>query len=108
VRGILHWTGDDVADKLTSASQQAVDEITAAAAEDAAASHWWTSRGGTLEDEIISEPSKVEGSRTTGKFGSTMRRGFYGLFHERRTPFLRPAADRHFPRLAKRIRERGS
>lgn len=100
------WNGEEVAREIAAATKAAIDETTAAAAEDAKTSHWWNSRKGQLQEEIVNEPAKVEGTRTTGRFGTTQRRGFYGLFFERRTPFLRPAADRLFPTLAERIKRR--
>ncbi|MGH3029272.1 MAG: hypothetical protein ACRDNE_00620 [Gaiellaceae bacterium] len=103
---VVRWQGDEIIDKVEGATPEAIDETTQAAAEAAQQSHWWTSRSGQLESEIRSEPAQVEGSIVIGKFGTTMHRGFYGLFLERRTPFLRPGADQEFPKLAERIRDR--
>lgn len=100
------WRGDAVKARVVAASQAAIDETTAEAARHAEGSHWWRGRSGQLGGEIKAEPSKRSGREVVGKFGSTMRRGFYGLFLERRTPFLRPAADQVFPRLAARIKRR--
>lgn len=105
---LLHWRGDEVAKRVRAAALAAVDETTEAAAEDARANHWWANRSGSLEGNIVVEPAKADaGGRVAGRFGTSLRReAFYGLFLERKTPFLRPAADREFPQLAKRIRGR--
>ena len=100
------WHGDEIVARIERAAREAIDETTADAAEDAKGSHWWAVGRGQLGDEIKSEPARREGHEIVGKFGTTQRRGFYGLFLERRTPFLRPAADRVFPQLAQRIRRR--
>jgi len=98
------WFGERILERKLEAARLAIDDITDEAALDAAGSHWWKNRTGNLEENIVAEPAKREGSAVTGKFGSTEGAGFYGLFLERRTPFLRPAADRTFPRLAAMIR----
>lgn len=100
---IVRWNGDDVVDKVAKAAAEAVDETTAAAAAAAKSSHWWRSRSGTLERQTVTEPATVDRDDVVGKFGTTERLGFYGLILERRRPFLRPAADREFPKLAERI-----
>lgn len=101
---IVDWRAQQIVERLLEAAREAIDETTAAAAQQAAvaASH----RTGRLAEETISEPAVVEGGKARGKFGSTRRRGFYGLFLERRRPFLRPAADAVFPTLARRIKGR--
>lgn len=102
----LNWKGPQVLASVQRATVAAVDETTKEAAQGASASHWWQSRSGLLEANIESEPAERKGRRVSGKFGTTQRQGFYGLFLERRTPFLRPAADRVFPHLAGLIRRR--
>lgn len=101
---ITSWNGPQVTRKLLEAAREAIDETTQDAGRQAAASV--EHRTGRLAEETISEPAVIEGGRARGKFGSTQRRGFYGLFVERRQPYLRPAADISFPTLARRIRER--
>lgn len=103
---LTSWHGDEIAARIERATRAAIDETTAEAAEDAKGSHWWQVGHGQLGGEIKSEPAERVGREVVGKFGTTQRRGFYGLFLERRTPFLRPAADRAFPELRKRIRRR--
>lgn len=99
------WLGERIEARMAAAAKVAIDEVTKAAAEDAAANHWWANRSGDLAANTFAAPAVIEGPRVVGKFGSSMRReGFYGLFLERRTPWLRPAADRHFRKLPARIR----
>lgn len=111
-RARLDWNGDRVRARVVEASRVAINETLEEAAADASASHQWVSRTGQLEEEIVVEQAVVGGQRVTGAFGTTRRRGFYGLFHELGTirefarPFLRPAADRAFPTLAEKIRRR--
>lgn len=103
---IVKWNGAKIIANIVNATKEAIDETTAAAAEEARSSHGYETRTGILEEETISEPAQVEGHRITGRFGSTQRRGFYGLFKEYEEPFLRPAADKEFPKLAGRISEK--
>lgn len=111
------WQGDEVIDKITQATKEAIDETTKAAAEEAkgsrldlpphsAAGHPWYGVTARVENEVSSEPAKVEGSQVVGRFGATKKRGDYGLMLERLNPYLRPVADREFPGLAKRIADR--
>lgn len=105
----LTWHGKAVVARVLAASLEAIDDVTEQAAQDAQQNHWWRSRRGQagLEGEIVVEPASLVDGRPTGRFGTGLRRdGFYGLFLEQREPFLRPAADRAFPTLAKRIRKR--
>jgi hypothetical protein len=98
--------------RMREAVRAAIDDVTEAAAADASMAHWWVNRTGMLESRIVSEDARHIGGHVTGRFGTTSKLGFYGLFHEEGTvhefarPFLRPAADRTFPTLAARIRER--
>ena len=103
---IKEWNGPEIERKIQRASMEAIDEITEEAAHDAGGSHWWRSSSGRLEANIVNEAADATATGARGRFGSTQRGGFYGLFLERKTPFLRPAADRHFPKLASAIRRR--
>ena len=101
----LDWRGPEVVAAVMRAAQEAVDETTEAAARDAAASA--ARRTGRLAANVVNEPAVRRGLTVVGKFGSTHRQGFYGLILERRgRPFLRPAADRNFSNLARRIKAR--
>jgi len=111
-RSRFDWNGDDFVARVEQAAREAVDETVDAARDDAALSHEWINRDGQLQEEIVSEHADPADPNPSGKFGTTRRRGFYGLFHEEGTvreferPFIRPAADRQFPTLADRIRRR--
>lgn len=110
-RARLDWNGDKLVEQLAEAARAAIDETLDEADADASASHWWVNRTGNLEENIVTEAATVEGTRVIGRFGTTMqkrgrRTGFYGLFLEYDTPFLRPAADRTFPTLASKIARR--
>ena len=108
----LDWNGEDLLFRVAEAARVSIDEVTAEADADASASHSWVDRTDQLEEEIVTEDAHMVGSRVVGRFGTTRRRGFYGLFHEEGTthefarPFLRPAADRTFPTLAEKIRRK--
>lgn len=105
----LQWNGAAIAARVAAASAEAIDEITEEAAQEAVRDRWWKARRGAegLVSEVVTEPAKPQDDGTvSGKFGTTQRRGFYGLLLERKQPFLRPAADKTFPGLAGKIRER--
>lgn len=103
---LIEWNGEEVIKDLMEATRQSIDEITEEAAQDAADNHWWQNRSGNLELQIMNEPAQEVHGHLTGKFGVTKGKGFYGLFLERRNSFLRPAADRLFPTLPKRIKDK--
>lgn len=111
-RAKLDWRGKEFVLQVRNAARLAVNETVDAARDDALASHEWVNRTGQLEEELISEHARPRSRNPLGRFGTTRRRGFYGLFHEEGTvhefarPFLRPAAARQFPSLALRIRRR--
>lgn len=102
--GKVTWLGDRLIAKAVEVTKKAADETLQASVDDAKAHHWWANRTGDLEANTISTPAHFEGNVVKGKFGSSMRaEGFYGLFLERKTPWLRPAADRHFPEFKLRL-----
>lgn len=111
-RARLDWNGDKLIARVRRAATASVNETVDAAADDARASHEWVNRSGQLEEEIVTEHAVATDPNPTARFGTTRRRGFYGLFHEIGTtneferPFLRPAADREFPTLVVKIRRR--
>lgn len=106
------WNGDALLQQVENAAREAVNETVDAARDDAKTSHEWVNRDMQLEDEIVSEHAVPDSLNPTARFGTTRRRGFYGLFHEEGTkhefdrPFIRPAADRNFPSLPERIRRK--
>lgn len=103
--GHLTWHGDEISARLERIIPIAIDATTEEAVLYAKASHWWRSRKGRLQGEIANEPARRTGAFSwTGRFGSTQRRGFYGLILEYRQPFLRPAAQATFKHLSDRIR----
>jgi hypothetical protein len=97
-----------LADIVRRAAIDAVNETVDAAAQDAQSHHGWDARRGRrgLQGQVKVEPARVENGVIKARFGSTQVRGFYGLILERRHPWLRPAADRHFPDLSKRIADK--
>lgn len=111
-RATLNWNGDALIQRVRRAAVAGVNETVDAARDDARLSHEWLDRTGQLEEEIVSEHADKAEPNPTARFGTTRRRGFYGLLHEEGTtheyerPFLRPAGDRNFPSLASRIRRR--
>lgn len=102
------WYGNQIARRVTEAAIEAVDETTQAAADAAQQQHWWASRGdNNLQRQTINEHAEiVEDGAVAGRFGTTRRKGFYGLFLELQQPFLRPAADQEFPHLGERMAEK--
>lgn len=104
--GITSWHGDAVLARVQDAARRAIDDVNAEAARDAQGNHWWQSRDGQLESNIVHEPAERTATGARGRFGTTARQGFYGLILERKRPFLRPAADREWPDLADAIRRR--
>jgi hypothetical protein len=103
---ITKWYADRVLAKVNRATLAGIDDTLEKSVEDAKANHWWQSREGTLEANIVREPAQRTSRGARGEFGTTSRQAFYGLFLERRMPFLRPAADRTFPLLKKAIQDR--
>lgn len=129
----LKWYGDKVSAKLRAAQIAGVNATMAAASAHAKRRHAWNNRTGVLEGSIgIAEPAAQHGSGVRGVWGSKDVR--YALIHElggvikavraralrfRATdgsfvtvkqvtiperPYLRPAADAEYPKLAARIR----
>lgn len=108
----FEWNGDDLTQRLFDATVAAVDDTIDESALDASQAHEWHNRTGYLERHVITEAAHVEGDRIVGRFGATysgqkgVRSGFYALFLEYKHPWLRPAADRHFPNITGRIARR--
>lgn len=136
----LRWRGDEVRDRVRAAQVQGVNQTMAASVLHARRNHPWQNRTGTLEGsiDIADYAAEITGG-VRGLWGSRDVR--YALIHElggtiRPTrakalaipqpdgsvrlvrsvtlparPYLRPAADAEYPRLAERIRrayERGA
>lgn len=137
----LKWEGKAVTERLVRAQIEGVNATMAAAAAEAKRSHNWQNRTGTLEGSIdIAEYARLVRRGVRGLWGSrdvvyalihelggtikpkTARALFIrdrlgdisavvAQVTIRAQPYLRPAADKVYPTLAKRIRaafERGS
>ena len=114
----FEWNGDELVRRLAEASRASIDETLHETDDVATASHWWHRRTGLLERKIEIDPATIsaDGLHITGAVGVKVppgagRKGvrfnpFYGLFLEIKLPWLRPAADITFPRLAEKIRRR--
>jgi hypothetical protein len=110
----FEWHGDELTRRVEHAAREAVNETVDEARDDAKAAHPWKPSArfpSDLESQIVSEHAHA-GPNPTAAFGYTRRKGFYGLFHEEGTvhehtyPALRPAADRVFPTLVAKIKEK--
>lgn len=130
----VKWYGKQVSEKMRAAQIKGVNATMAACVTDAKRNHPWNNRTGVLEGSIdIAEPAGVDGTGgVKGVWGSKDVR--YALIHELggvirpvraqalffqaddgsfvvaksveipERPYLRPAADKHYPKLSTRIR----
>lgn len=103
----VKWRGAAIVAEIEARTKKAIDDTLEEAAEIAVRDKWWQARRGEegLVSQVITEDARPDGHTISGKFGSTRRQGFYGLFLERDQPWLRPAADEAFPHLKDRLRE---
>ena len=129
----LIWRGDEVMGKMARAQIFGINKTMAEAVEHAKRNHTWQNRTGTLEGSIsIAEFAHVSGTAVRGTWGS--KDVVYALIHELggkivpvrakrlvfqiggawrsvlsvtipARPYLRPAADATYPRLAANIRQ---
>ena len=129
----LDWRGRQVSAKMVKAQLFGINKTMAEAVEHAKRNHAWQNRTGTLEGSIsIAEFAHPDGKGFSGLWGSKDVR--YALIHELggkivpksapklkfqisgswvtvnevnipARPYLRPAADAVYPRLAANIRE---
>jgi len=131
----LKWYGKQVSEKVRAAQVRGVNATMAACVTGAKRNHTWNNRTGVLEGSIdIAEPAALQvGGGVKGVWGSKDVR--YALIHELGgvirpvralalkfraddgsfvvtkqvkippRPYLRPAADKEYPKLAKRIRK---
>lgn len=130
----VEWYGKQVTEKMRAAQVKGVNATMAACVTGAKRNHSWNNRSGVLEGSIdIAEPATAQaGGGVKGVWGSKDVR--YALIHELggvirpvraqalmfqaddgsfvvvksvtipERPYLRPAADKEYPKLAKRIR----
>jgi hypothetical protein len=105
---MLDWQGRQVQARVIKAAKEGIDATMAAAAIHAKQHHPWTFRTGTLEGSIaIAEYAHEEGGLIVGLWGSLDV--VYAKWLELGTgrmaayPYLRPAADVEYPKLAERI-----
>lgn len=130
----LNWTGQALTDRMLKAQQLGVNATMAACVNEAKSSHAWKNQTGVLEGSIaIAEFARPVGTGVAGTWGSQDVR--YALIHELggvivpvrakalaipqadgsvrfvksvtipARPYLRPAADAHYPQLAANIRK---
>lgn len=103
----LNWRGPEISAKLREAAKVAIDQTTAEAVEHAKSNHPWKNETGTLEGSLQMRPAVVEGETVRGKWGSFTV--VYAIYQELGTskmparPYLRPAADATYGKLAGRI-----
>lgn len=115
----LRWDGDKVMKRVRNAAKAGIDDTMAAAVLYAKENHPFQNRTSTLEGSIQIETYATErgADEVYGRWGSLdvvyalrIEFGFQGkdslgrAFNQRAYPFLRPAADAEYPKLAKRIR----
>jgi hypothetical protein len=105
--GSLTWNGDKIKAKLQEAQRLAIDETTGSCVGPAKDRVRIKTR--ILQGSIQFRPATREGSRTVGRWGSFDVN--YALWQEIITfsraghqPYLRPAAEEEYPKLAARVR----
>lgn len=130
----LRWEGDALTRRMRDAQKLGVNATMSEAVQHARNNHTWQNRQGRLESSInIAEPAREDGAGVVGTWGSTDVR--YALIHELggvivpvrakalkipqpdgsfrfvksvripARPYLRPAADAVYPKLADNIRK---
>lgn len=130
----LTWNGPAISEKMRAAAKLGINATMAACVRQAKSSHSWQNQTGVLEGSIkVAEFAREKGTTVTGTWGSTDAR--YALIHELggvivpvrakalaipqpdgsvrlvksvtipARPYLRPAADAHYPQLAATIRK---
>lgn len=116
----LDWKGDEVQKKMESCIKQAINQTMSRASIHAKNNHPWVNRTGTLEGSIRPvERARKKGDEFIGVWGSVdvnyalpLELGFsvnsvvgvpaFGKT-KKAWPYLRPAADAEYPKLASRI-----
>lgn len=132
-RKSLVWKGGEVTARMRAAQKAGVNATMGACVVEAKSSHAWQNRTGVLEGGIdVAEYAREDGGGVEGAWG--VRDVVYALIHELggwihaksakalafqvpdgswrfvqavfipARPYLRPAADKHYPTLPQRIR----
>jgi phage gpG-like protein len=130
----LTWNGPALTAKMRAAAKLGINATMAACVREAKTSHAWQNQTGVLEGSIkVADFAREKGATVTGTWGSTD--AAYALIHELggvivpvrakalaipqpdgsvrlvksvtipARPYLRPAADAHYPDLAAKIRK---
>jgi hypothetical protein len=103
----LTWNGDKIKAKLQEAQRLAIDETTGSCVEPAKNRVRVKTR--ILQGSIQFRPARREGSRTVGRWGSfdvnyALWQEIITFSHAGHQPYLRPAAEEEYPKLAARVR----
>lgn len=108
MRGTREWFGPELVAKKREEAVVMLNETAEEGAQLAIQGKWWTPRRGAegLVGEVVVEPAELRMRILQSKFGSTMRRGFFGLFLEKQQPWIRPAGDKAAAHLLARLRGR--
>ena len=99
----VNWNGDKIITDMAKAAKLGVDQTLAACVVHAKENHKWDNRTGTLEGSIQMREAIGVGTRIYGRWGSFTVN--YAIHQEIMNPFLTPATDVEYPKLAQRIRE---
>ena len=106
----LLWNGQRVKVEVENASVEAIDDVLEECVNDAKADHPFQNRTGKAEASIQRKPATASLTKISGRWGSYRVRYFFylevGTSKMPAFPTLRPAADRNYPHLAAKIRER--
>lgn len=110
---MIEWHGDALVARLRAAQKRGVDQIMSRCVKHAVNHHPWVYRTGVLEGSIrIVDYAAQSGDGVAGEWGSTdvvyarrLELGFSGTdargrsYNQPPMPYLRPAADVHYPGL---------
>tara|TARA_Y100000310_G_scaffold204664_1_gene204897 strand:- start:212 stop:547 length:336 start_codon:yes stop_codon:yes gene_type:complete len=103
---LREWNGPKISNKIVDVVKLAMDDTMAKCVVTAKAKV--PVRTGTLQGSIQMRETRIEGQVLTGLWGSFNVK--YAIYVEMGTgrmsaqPYLRPAADQHYPELTKRIK----
>ena len=112
----LKWNGEQLKQLLSQAQSEAINEIMSRSVVHAKNNHAWQNRTGILEGSIgFIDYAVSSAKRIVGRWGS--KDVVYAAIHEfggyagrgvfiPARPYLRPAADIHYPQLASVIKKR--